>query len=131
MKTCNNCWITKKLTEFYTKGKKPNWETKYAPDCKYCIRIKRNNQYKDRYISIRWKIIPEITEYKEKSLVRNRVYYTNNKERINEQKRNKRASLTIEEKQKRNKQITKAKKIRQQKEKLDLINKKRLWLLPS
>lgn len=127
MKTCRNCWVTREIKDFYTKGKKPSWEIKYNPDCKYCTRIKRNNQYKDRYISIKWNIIPKTTEYKEKSLVRNRKYYKENKEIINEQKRNKRASLSIEEKQKRNKQITKVRNIRRQKERLDLINNKRLW----
>ena len=127
MKTCNICKITRELTEFYTKWQR-NWKVRYLWTCKYCTRIQRNNAYKDKYITIKWVIIPQETEYKTKLLERSKSYYEINKERIKQQKRDRYNALSLEEKKALNTKIDKNRKKRVAKQKLEMIKQKRLLL---
>jgi hypothetical protein len=83
VKKCNICWATKEITLFPS-----NWVRKgiktYKPFCKYCKKIMRNNELRDKIIIVRWNPVVIPNELRIKKLEYQKAYRERNKEILKE-----------------------------------------------
>lgn len=127
MKTCKNCWITRELTEFKKNWYTKKWALTYKPICKLCMNLMLRNSLKDTIIMVRWKPVLVPNEKRLKKNAYNREFKARNPQ-IKEKQKEYYHSLSPEVKRARQVRQTKLARLRREKARLDLINKKRLWL---
>ena len=125
MKCCRNCWITRELTEFKKNWKTKLWTITYKPICKPCMNLMIRNSLKDTIVMVRWKPVVIPNEKRLKKNAYNREFKARNNEKIKAKQIEYYYSLSPEVRRARQVRQTKLAKLRRQKARLDLINKKR------
>lgn len=79
-KKCNQCWVTKEVTEYKSNWYNKNWVKVYKPTCKYCFNLMERNSRilkTEQYLKVKANRNKYREENKEKCKEYNKKYYAN------------------------------------------------------